>query len=171
MAPPQDGERAISRMLVIAAMLMLSAGSAAAADAGMAAQCARVRNDDAISGYNPALHDALVRAFGRLFPSAQAPPDEREITAGAHIRCMDGHLLACFTGANLPCGKMKTARDNPGADAFCRANPNAEVVPAFATGHDTVNLYRCVSGQPVITGNALTVDSRGFAASLWTPLD
>ncbi len=158
-------------MLAIAVMLMLSAGPAAAAGSDLAAQCARIRNDDTVRGYDPALHDALVRAFGRLFPSAPMPPDDREIEAGAHIRCMDGQLLACFTGANLPCGKMTTAPDSPGADAFCRANPNAEVVPAFATGHDTVNLYRCVSGQPAITGSAFTVDSRGFAASLWTPLD
>ena len=57
-----------------------------------------------------------------------------------------------FTGANLPCGKMNTARDNQGADDYCRANPDVDVVPAFATGHDTIYSYRCAGGRPVIVG-------------------
>ena len=161
----------MSRMLMAVAMLGLAAGQALAAESSLAAQCSRVHDDDTIHGYVPALHDGLIRAFERLFPSARTPPDEGEIQAGAHIRCMDGHLLACFTGANLPCAKMNTARDNPGADAFCRANPDADSIPAFATGHDTIYRYRCVSGRLDVTGTAFELDSRGFAAQLWAPLD
>jgi hypothetical protein len=165
------GKAIIPRMFAIAAMLVLSAGQAAGADPGLAARCARVHDDDTVEGYVPALHEGFVKAFERLFPSASQPPDEREIQAGAHIRCMDGHLLACFTGANLPCSKMNAARDNRGADAFCRANPDAPAVPAFATGHDTIYQYRCVSGRADVTGTLLDLDRRGFAARLWTPLD
>jgi hypothetical protein len=130
-----------------------------------------VGDDDTLHGYEPSLHAGLVIAFEKLFPSAPAPPDQMAIETGAHIRCMDGRLLACFTGANLPCGKMDSARDNPGAAAFCRDNPYAGGVPAYATGHDTVYNYRCVSGHAEINGTLFTPDRRGFAAELWTPLN
>lgn len=155
----------------VLAVMLLAAGAARAADDGLAAQCARMRNDDTVRGYQPSLHAALAGAFARLFPAAPSPPDQRAVEAGAHIRCMDGRLLACFTGANLPCGKMNRSRDNPGARKFCRDNPDAGGVPAFATGHDTIYRYRCVSGDPRIDGTLFSLDPRGFAAELWTPLD
>jgi hypothetical protein len=152
-------------------VMLLAAGTAQAADDGLAAQCARLRDDDTIRGYEPSLQAGLIRAFERLFPSAPAPPDERAVETGAQIRCMDGRLLACFTGANLPCGKINQSRDNPGAEAFCRDNPSAAGVPAYATGHDTIYSYRCVSGRSAIDRTRFTVDRRGFAAELWTPLN
>jgi hypothetical protein len=139
------------------------------AAAGPAEQCSQVRNDDTISPYDPSLRDGLLHAYAKLFPGAHMPPGP-EFEAGTHIRCMAGKLLACFTGANLPCGNMNTARDNPGADAFCRSNPDADVVPAFAAGHDTTYSYRCVSGRANITGATFKLDARGFAASLWAPV-
>jgi hypothetical protein len=81
---------------------------------------------------------------------------------------MDGKVLACFVGANLPCAKMNAARDNPGANEFCKTNPNDDVVPAFATGHDAVYSYKCASGKAVVTGNSWALDKRGFAKELWT---
>ena len=84
---------------------------------------------------------------------------------------MNGRLLACFTGANLPCAKMNTSRDNAGAEAFCRSSPDANVVPAFATGHDAAYRYRCTSGQAKIVGNTFALDQRGFAAKLWAPME
>nr|WP_294545344.1 hypothetical protein [uncultured Rhodopila sp.] len=155
----------------VLAVMLLAAGAARAADDGLAAQCARLRDDDTVRGYEPSLHAGLVNAFERLFPSTPAPPDERAVETGAQIRCMDGRLLACFAGANLPCGKMNRSRDNPGAAAFCRGNPSAGAVPAYAAGHDTIYSYRCVSGRPEIGGTLFSLDPRGFAAELWTPLN
>ncbi len=142
-----------------------------AAEGNLAARCAQLRNDDTLRGYDPALRPGLLKAFARLFPDAPQPPATQVLQTGASVRCMDGRLLACFVGANLPCGKMNAARDNPGADAFCRDNPAAEFVPAFATGHDTIYAYRCRSGRAEITGTTFALDRRGFAAKLWVPLD
>jgi hypothetical protein len=141
------------------------------AAAGPAEQCAQVQNDDAIQPYNPSLRAGLLKAYARLFPQLRMPPDDREFEAGVHIRCMDGALLACFTGANLPCTKMNTARDNTGADAFCQTNPDAAGVPAYATGHDAAYAYRCVGGRAIVAGKAFKLDPRGFAASLWAPIE
>ncbi len=99
------------------------------------------------------------------------PPNEQDFQAGAHIRCMAGQLWACFTGANLPCEKMNTARDNKGAEGFCQTNPDAPAVPAFATGHGSIYSYRCAAGRAEITGTTFPLDARGFAATLWAPID
>jgi hypothetical protein len=147
------------------------ADHAGAAEAGLAAQCAQAGNDDTVRPYDPALRYELLKAYQRLFPHARVPPNEQAFQAGSHIRCMDGHLRACFTGANLPCAKMNAAPENRGADAFCRSNAQAEIVPAFAAGHDSVYAYRCVSGRAEIAGETFSLDPRGFAAALWTPID
>jgi hypothetical protein len=144
---------------------------AGAATTGTAARCVQVRNDDTVRPYEPSLRAGLMKAYARLFPGAQSPPPEDVLRDGSNIRCMNGRLYACFVGANLPCGKMNSARNNPGADEFCRTNANADVVPAFATGHDTIYSYRCQSGRPLITGRTFALDPRGFATQFWTPLE
>jgi hypothetical protein len=142
-----------------------------AAEEGPAAGCAQTRDDDTVRPYDPSIHAGLLRAYVHLFPQARMPPNEQDFQAGAHIRCMDGRLWACFTGANLPCDKLNMARDNRGAEAFCQTNLDAPVVPAFATGHDTIYSYRCVAGRAEITGTTFALDARGFAATLWTPVE
>jgi hypothetical protein len=89
------------------------------------------------------------------------PPDARAFQAGTNIRCVDGGLLACFTGANLPCVKMNIARDNEGADAFCRSNPDAPAVPAFASGHDSIYAYRCSGRRAEVESTIFPLDARG----------
>ncbi len=156
---------------VLPAWAVLAPAKVQAANTDMAALCAQIRNDDTVRPYDPSLRTGLTRAYARLFPGAPMPPPEAELKNGANIRCMDGRLLACFTGANLPCRKMNTARDNRGANEYCRANADADAVPAFATGHDTIYSYRCTGGRPVIVGTTFSLDPRGFAARLWAPLD
>ncbi len=128
-------------------------------------------NDDAVHPYDASLRAGLLRAYVRLFPQARMPRDNQSFEAGAHIRCMDGRLLACFTGANLPCGKMNVDRSNRGAEAYCRDNRASPFVPAFATGHDSAFVYRCVGGHAEVSGETFKLDARGFAASLWAPID
>jgi hypothetical protein len=138
---------------------------------GPTTKCAQVGNDDTIRLYDPLLRTGLLVAYARLFPQARMPPDERVFQVETHIRCMNGRLLACFTGANLPCGKLHAAPENAGAAAYCKTDPQALVVPAFAVGHDAAYAYRCVDGRPSITGATFRLDARGFAATLWAPLD
>lgn len=130
--------------------------------------CRQVKNDDTIRPYSHDLYDGTVKAFKKLFPDAKDAPAESELQTQANYRCMSGKVLVCFVGANLPCAKMNAARDNPGADAYCKTNPNDDVVPAFATGHDAVYAYKCKDGKAVVTGNPWKLDKRGFAAKLWT---
>jgi hypothetical protein len=143
---------------------------AAAPDGDLRAVCARVGDDDTIRAYSPALRADTVRAFRALFPGATRVPDDEQLKAQANFRCMNGRALVCFIGANLPCGKMNAARDNAGASEYCRSNPNADDVPAFATGHDAVYSYRCRDGRAEIDRRTWELDARGFAKKLWSEL-
>jgi hypothetical protein len=151
--------RVVLLVLTIGACL---AGSAFAETPALV--CQRLRTDDTTRPV-PA---ALVPAINRLF-AMQLPTD---VTVATTVyRCLDGHVLVCTAGANLPCGKANTSRTSAGAAEWCRSNPNADFVPAFATGHDTIYQWRCRSGVPDIVGQTSAVDPRGFVADYWKQLE
>ncbi|TGW01072.1 hypothetical protein EN797_011805 [Mesorhizobium sp. M2E.F.Ca.ET.154.01.1.1] len=156
---------------LLSAFVAVAAASAAPAPAAAAQDlygfCRQVKNDDTIRPYSHELYGGTVKAFKKLFPDAKNAPQEQELQTQANYRCMNGKVLACFVGANLPCARMNAARDNPGADEFCKTIANADVVPAFATGHDAVYSYKCASGKAVVNGSAWALDKRGFAKKLW----
>jgi hypothetical protein len=140
-----------------------------AADPISTAYCARVGDDDTLRPPPAGLLPELKRAFAHLLGGS--PQDDAYIRANAQTRCMDGKLLVCFVGANLPCGKINTARGSPGATAWCREHPGDKVIPAVATGHDTLYSYECDGTNARITGTNWVLDRRGFATKLWTPLE
>lgn len=137
---------------------------------GLFQRCASVRNDDTVRGYDPSLREPTIKAHKTLFPDARGEPDPSSFAAQAHYRCMSGKVMVCFVGANLPCAKINTARDNPGVNAFCKDNPDADSVPAVATGHDSAYAFKCRSGKPVVDGTTWKLDKRGFARKIWTAL-
>jgi len=89
----------------------------------------------------------------------------------AFVRCAGDKLLACSVGANLNCGKVNTGRTLPGAREFCRANPDADNIPMFATGHDTNYAWRCVGRRAVATKTVVAVDPNGYDAGNWKEVD
>lgn len=142
----------------------------AAPEADLAAVCARLGNDDTIRDYDPSLRARTASAFKKLFPDAKGRPDGDSWATQAHYRCMNGKVMVCFVGANLPCARMNAKRDIPGVDKFCRDNPDVASVPAYATGHDSIHAYRCRNGKAEVTGTTRQLDQRGFAKDLWIEL-
>ncbi|MDR6634767.1 hypothetical protein J2X72_003579 [Phyllobacterium sp. 1468] len=155
---------------IIAIFHMTGVAVAAAPGPDLHQLCSEERNDDTIRAYSHALYGGTVEAFKKLFPAATATPDEAELKTQAHYRCMNGKIMVCFVGANLPCVKMNNARNNPGSVEFCRQHRNEDNVPAFAIGHDAVFSYRCRNGRAEIVSSAWKLDERGFAKKLWTVL-
>jgi hypothetical protein len=84
-------------------------------------------------------------------------------------RCLDGAVLACATGANIPCDqKAETSHTAAiGARRFCKQNRDAEVVPAYAAGRATIFEWRCAKGEPVIARQVLEVDAAGYPSAFW----
>ncbi|MBN9045386.1 MAG: hypothetical protein J0H18_06925 [Rhizobiales bacterium] len=132
--------------------------------------CRKVGNDDTVRNYSHTLYKETAAAFRKLFPGAKRPQNDSDFVMQAQYRCMGGKVMVCFIGANLPCGKMNASRDNPGANEFCRENPDSDFVPLAATGHDTIYSYRCRNGKAEVNEVAWQLDRRGFAKKLWVKL-
>jgi hypothetical protein len=133
-------------------------------------RCARVGNDDTTRPFKQSLKAGFITAYKRRFPDYPNHPDDSEMKS-AVFRCMDGHLLACFVGANLPCGKLEVSRKNRGAAEYCRHHPGASTVPMAATGHDTIYFFTCSKEKAEVSEQNWSVDHRGFGIELWEPMD
>ena len=145
------------RLLIALVLTLLTASHAQAATGISAAYCRRVGTDDRAQPV-PA---NLVAAFQRAF-DLHAPTDY--VIHTSSLRCANGVLLGCTTGANLPCGKADTRRDIPGADAWCRDKHDPSMIPAYVTGHASIYAWRCEDARAVPVRQVQQVDPRGFVA-------
>jgi hypothetical protein len=50
---------------------------------------------------------------------------------------------------------------------WCTSNPDTDVIPAAASGRETVYEWRCTKGAPQIVRQVFTPDAQGFIASFW----
>ena len=129
------------------------------------AYCLRVRTlDEPMGGGSPvptALMPYLRAAIGL---SADAPQTPQSY----HWRCMDRAVYVCAVGANIPCEtKADRAKRNLGADTYCRENPNAAFVPAYATGHNTIYEWSCAGGNSLRGKRYVKLDARGYRIDFW----
>ena len=155
---------------------VVSAGKANAAAATFSdpfAYCSAVGNADTPGAEysGPALPDPVGAGLRKAAGVAPDAPNEW-FTKGSFWRCMDGKVYACFVGANLPCESKANTDKTPSAaeNDFCKANPNADIVPAAVTGHDTVYEWHCKAGAPEIVKQVVQVDAQGFLANIWYPI-
>jgi hypothetical protein len=154
------------RPIALAFMLLACVGSVPARAQDARAACAKIVDDDRLRP----LPGNLVAQARRLFDlSADMPVDF--VRTSTSMRCMHGDVWLCNAGANLVCGKADARRRSPGADAFCRQNPNATGVPMAATGHATIYAWTCVGGRARIERRFETIDGRGFIAGNWKRLE
>jgi len=145
--------------LALAALALAAPGGCARAPAAGPALC-RGPTDDTLRPVPLALAPAVNAAFHATMPPAMV------VRTGV-IRCADGALLACVTGANLNCGPADTSRDNQGAIAWCRDHPEAAFVPLFAAGHASIYAWHCAQGHAVPGRIVHPVDAQGFSADHW----
>ena len=147
-------------IVILLAVLMAASGAYAESKSGL---CDTGQTDDVPRPIPESLTPAVNAVFG-----TRLPPEAAIRTTV--FRCLDGRVAVCMAGANLPCGKANASRTNPGAEAWCKENSNAGFVPAFASGHDTIFVWRCDGGRPEIVRQISEVDKRGFIAQYWKVL-
>jgi hypothetical protein len=82
---------------------------------------------------------------------------------------MDGQVYTCLVGANNPCWAKATTSTTPteGMQNFCKEQPDADSIPAYATGHDTIYAWSCANGVPVAGEQISQVDAQGFSTNIW----
>ncbi|MDI6773594.1 MAG: hypothetical protein QME77_13560 [bacterium] len=134
--------------------------------------CAAIGTIDAPDAryIGPAVPGAVIESLRKKAGIADAAPDAA-VAAGTVWRCKDGHVWACFVGANLPCSKANTSSTpQPEMIDFCRKNPKADNIPAAVTGHETIYDWRCVGSTPRVIKQRFTQDAQGFVSDFWYEL-
>jgi hypothetical protein len=135
--------------------------------------CAAVKDADTPGPQyiGPKLPDPILKGLRTAAGLATDAPDEI-LQNGSSWRCLGGKVYACFVGANLPCdAKANTDRTpNQGEIDFCKATPNADNIPAVATGHETIYEWSCSQGTPQVGKQVFQVDPRGYIAEIWYPI-
>ncbi|MGO9632278.1 MAG: hypothetical protein ACLPX1_00090 [Steroidobacteraceae bacterium] len=133
------------------------------------AYCAHIGTVDTPGGGASPVPLALTPLLRKtLGLSAEAPLTP----ASYYWRCMDGAVYVCAVGANERCdSKADRTKQNTGADSYCRENPNAAFVPAFATGHNTIYEWSCSRGRALAGNRTAKLDHRGYRAEIWYRLN
>lgn len=155
--------------LLLAFGLVIGSAAGASTFKDPVAYCAAVGTVDRPDAryVGESVPDWIARALMR---ATDAPPDAPlDFFKQAAWRCRDGKVVACSYGANIPCdSKADVSRGpNTGMREFCAENRDAEVVPASATGRETVYEWRCERGKPVIERQVFDVDKTGYPADFW----
>ena len=103
--------------------------------------------------------------------SADTPVDV--FSQGSIWRCMDGKVIGCFVGANLPCESKANTNTEPTSEmnTFCEEDATAEYIPAAVTGHDTIYEWKCQDGKAVIGDQVFHVDSQGYISEIWYAIE
>jgi hypothetical protein len=143
-------------------LLLLTAEQAGGQDA--VRLCREKGTDDDLRPIPQSLLPAAKKIFGLSMPNQQ-------VLHSTVYRCADGHVLLCTYGANLPCGKVNSDRDLPGAEAWCRDHPNADFVPRFAVPSGNIYDWGCAGTSPKVIKQIEEIDPRGFVARYWKPAD
>lgn len=121
--------------------------------------------DDRYTG--PGVPEIIAEGLRNAFNTPDTPLDI--YMRGTFWRCMNGKVYACNVGANLPCqAKADTDRSPTQAITdFCEQNPDADVIPMYVTGRETVYEWRCTNGAPEIVRQLVQPDERGFLSNIW----
>jgi hypothetical protein len=136
--------------------------------------CAAVGTLDKPDGRytGPALPDVLMLGYLKASgasPDAAADANFKKMTIW---RCMQGRVVVCNFGANLPCDSKANMDKNPTQVMidFCKENPDSDFIPMAVTGHDVIYSWHCVKGVPELLEQISQVDAAGFLANIWYPV-
>jgi hypothetical protein len=152
----------VSAVTIALTFATMRAGTAAQDPQDAPGVCRDGQTDDTLRPLPSVLVARARTVFGLHMPAEQV----RKTTV---VRCMNGKVMLCNAGANLPCGKANTKRTLPGATTWCGDHPDVSFIPMFATGHDTIYRWSC-SGTTAVAGEPVeAVDARGFVAQYWKP--
>ncbi len=158
--------RSIAAVLLVSCVASSVMFCTPASAQDLEAYCAKVGNDDRVQP----VPDALLPNARRMF---DVPSDTAAsyVQATTSVRCMNGAVWLCNYGANLTCDKADVSRNSPGADRFCKQNPDSIGVPMSVTGHATVYDWKCVGQEALIIRQTVEIDGRGFIAENWKQLE
>ncbi|MFM8323030.1 MAG: hypothetical protein ACKOC5_19135 [Chloroflexota bacterium] len=115
------------------------------------------------------ISDMLVKGYLQAAGIPENPEYSEQYKQMTTWRCMDGKVMVCNFGANLPCdSKANTSKEPTQAmNEFCTANPEVDFIPMAVTGHDVIYSWRCAKGAPLLLEQIAQVDAAGFLQNIW----
>jgi hypothetical protein len=157
---------------VLGGLMLVTSGRVTLADHRLAADytdpfkyCAAMGTADRPDSQwrGPRVPVAVARAMQKAFGVDSGAP-LTTFLQNTYWRCMNGKVYACSVGVNIPCmSKARTDRaPTPAIKEFCQANPRADAVPAYVTGHDSIYLWGCKSSRPYVVRQINEPDARGL---------
>jgi hypothetical protein len=87
-------------------------------------------------------------------------------------RCMDGNVLVCNYGANLPCNAQANTDSTPTQAMmdYCAQNPGADFIPMSVSGRETIYNWSC-DGEAALAGEQIDQpDAAGYLSRIWYTL-
>ena len=84
-------------------------------------------------------------------------------------RCMDGSVMVCNYGANLPCAAQANTDSAPtqAMNDYCAQNPGSDFIPMSVTGHETIYNWSC-DGETALAGEQIDQpDAAGYLSRIW----
>lgn len=166
---------------MIFALLLLACGSSDRSDSGSQSTydnpfeyCKAVETADTPGKEytGPEMPEAITQALRKHMGISDTMPKEM-FDDGTHWRCMDGSVYACNVGNNLPCmDKADMSKEpNTGMLNYCGENPDADIIPMYASGRATVYEWKCADGTPEIVKQIAETDKAGYIKSIWYKIE
>lgn len=132
--------------------------------------CKEVKNADTPgSEYTgPKVPDSISSQLRKDMGVSDSMPAEM-FDDGTYWRCMDSEVYACNIGANLPCQEKANVSKEPndGMLNYCGENPDADLIPMYASGRTTVYEWKCDNGTPEIVKQIAETDKAGYIKDIW----
>jgi hypothetical protein len=119
--------------------------------------------------------DGIHVGYGCLRLHHQAPTGDLDRKAHSHRVRARGQADRQYGSLSVPTSRATPKRISPGGTQartrYCRENPEATFVPAYATGHASIYSWSCSAGNAIPGKRLSKVDHRGFRVDFWHRLD
>ncbi|MDK2980774.1 MAG: hypothetical protein PWQ55_1121 [Chloroflexota bacterium] len=160
--------------IILLALLAASCSSAPKTYTDPFAYCAAVGTQDIpdASYTGPAVPDALIDGYLQAAGLTGSTEPRDVLRQTTTWRCMDGSVLVCNYGANLPCDAQANTDSIPSQamNDYCAQNPGSDFIPMSVSGHETIYNWSC-DGSTAVAGEAFTQpDAAGFLSNIWYAL-
>jgi hypothetical protein len=138
------------------------------------AYCAAMGTVDGTEGHysGPPMTEPIARALIKATGGQESAESLKAFMSNSVFRCVDGQVVACTVGANLPC-MDKLNLDQTPAQAlldFCSANSTSDSIPMAVTGHNSAYEWACKDAKPFIVKQIAEPDAQGFTKGIWYPI-
>lgn len=119
-----------------------------------------------------AIPEEVIQGYLQAAGLKNTTEPEDMLKASTFWRCMDGQVMVCNAGANLPCEAKANSDKTPthAMSDYCKDNPEVDFIPMAVTGHDTIYDWSCEQGVAKVGEQISKVDAAGFIANIWYAL-